>query len=109
MFRFVNLSVTEWLDFCTFISRAYTIGNLNVPFRKSFCDGMIKSLQFHWWAYDVPYYVEALKHLQEIKEEGKIKHLGLTNFDTKHLKIVTDKDIQIASNQVSQASDGQID
>lgn len=56
--------------------------------------------QFHWWSYDVPYYLDALSHLQELKEEGKIRHVGLTNFDTKRLEIITDKGIKIASNQV---------
>eukprot|EP00903_Cladosiphon_okamuranus_P018184 g16729.t1 len=57
-------------------------------------------LQFHWWDYDAPYYLDALGHLQEMKGRGKIRHVGLTNFDTKHLEIVMDKGIQIASNQV---------
>ena len=47
--------------------------------------------QFHWWSYDVPYYLDALNHLQDIKAEGKIRHVGLTNFDTKHLQYVMDK------------------
>lgn len=58
-------------------------------------------LQFHWWSYDVPYYMDALNHLQDMKSDGKIRHVGLTNFDTKHLQYVTDKGVQIASNQVS--------
>lgn len=49
----------------------------------------------------MPYYLDALEHLQELKGDGKIRHLGLTNFDTKHLEIITDKGIKIASNQVS--------
>lgn len=48
----------------------------------------------------MPYYLDALSHLQELKGDGKIKHVGLTNFDTKHLQVVMDKGIQIASNQV---------
>lgn len=56
--------------------------------------------QFHWWSYDAPYYLDALNHLQDMKAEGKIRHVGLTNFDTKHLQYVTDKGVQIASNQV---------
>ena len=57
--------------------------------------------QFHWWSYDVPYYLDALNHLQDMKAEGKIRHVGLTNFDTKHLQYVMDKGVQIASNQVT--------
>jgi enamine deaminase RidA (YjgF/YER057c/UK114 family) len=38
--------------------------------------------------------------LQELKEEGLIKHLGLTNFDTAHLQIVVNSGIEVVSNQV---------
>ena len=33
-------------------------------------------------------------------DEGKIKHIGLTNFDTERLQIMIDSDLQIVSNQV---------
>ena len=35
------------------------------------------------------------------QKEGKIKHLGLTNFDTDHLRVVVSSGIKIVSNQVS--------
>src|SRR5262249_28031915 len=57
-------------------------------------------LQFHWWDYDDPGYLDALKYLAELQSEGKIRHLALTNFDTEHLKIITDNGIRIVSNQV---------
>ena len=57
-------------------------------------------LQFHWWDYDDPDYLDALKHLADLQSEGKIRHLALTNFDTEHLKIITDHGIRIVSNQV---------
>jgi aryl-alcohol dehydrogenase-like predicted oxidoreductase len=57
-------------------------------------------LQFHWWDYDDPSYLDALKHLADLQSEGKIRHLALTNFDTAHLKIITEHGIRIVSNQV---------
>lgn len=57
-------------------------------------------LQFHWWDYDDPGYLDALKYLADLQSEGKIRHLALTNFDTDHLKIITDHGIRIVSNQV---------
>ena len=57
-------------------------------------------LQFHWWDYDDPAYLDALKYLADLQSEGKIRHLALTNFDTEHLKIITDHGIRIVSNQV---------
>ncbi len=39
-------------------------------------------LQFHWWDYRDDRYLDALQHLTVLRDEGKIQHLGLTNFDT---------------------------
>jgi aryl-alcohol dehydrogenase-like predicted oxidoreductase len=57
-------------------------------------------VQFHWWDYTVPGYLETLGYLTELQRAGKIKHLGLTNFDTTHLKEIIKNGIPIISNQV---------
>ena len=57
-------------------------------------------IQFHWWDYTNPYYMDALKYLSDLKNTGSIKHLALTNFDTEHLQMIIDSDIQITSNQI---------
>jgi aryl-alcohol dehydrogenase-like predicted oxidoreductase len=57
-------------------------------------------LQFHWWDYLNDNYLNALNYLSELRDKGKIRHLGLTNFDTEHLKLFTDHGIRIVSNQV---------
>ena len=62
--------------------------------------GMLDLLQFHWWDYNNPYYMDALKYLSELRDEGKIKHIGITNFDTERLQIMIDSNIKIVSNQV---------
>jgi aryl-alcohol dehydrogenase-like predicted oxidoreductase len=61
---------------------------------------MVDLLQFHWWDYNNPYYMDALKYLSDLRDGGKIKHIGLTNFDTERLQIMIDSDLQIVSNQV---------
>ena len=38
-------------------------------------------VQLHWWDYDVPGYVDAAAWLDELRRAGKIRHVGLTNFD----------------------------
>ncbi len=57
-------------------------------------------LQFHWWDYCDRRYVDALRHLVDLKGEGSIRHLGLTNFDTDHLCFLLDHGIPIITNQV---------
>ncbi|TDQ18280.1 aryl-alcohol dehydrogenase-like predicted oxidoreductase [Algoriphagus boseongensis] len=60
----------------------------------------IDLMQFHAWQYAHPSWVDCLFWLQELKKEGKIKHLGLTNFDTAHLSIVLNSGIEVVSNQI---------
>lgn len=57
-------------------------------------------LQFHWWDYNNPYYMDALKYLSDLRDEGIIKHIGLTNFDTERMQNMMDTDLQIVSNQI---------
>src|SRR5689334_2952277 len=45
-------------------------------------------LQFHWWDYNNPYYMDALIYLSDLRDKGMIKHLGLTNFDTERMQIM---------------------
>ncbi|KZV87327.1 Aldo/keto reductase [Exidia glandulosa HHB12029] len=42
-------------------------------------------LQFHWQNYDDKGYLDALHHLLALRDEGKIRAIGLCNFDTEHL------------------------
>ena len=60
----------------------------------------IDVLQFHWWDYNDTSYLDVLHHLTKLCDEGKIKHLGLTNFDTERIKIMTEQGFALVSNQV---------
>jgi aryl-alcohol dehydrogenase-like predicted oxidoreductase len=57
-------------------------------------------LQFHWWDYNDPRYIDALTHLSNLQDVGKIKHIGLTNFDTQRMEIISEEGLRIVSNQV---------
>lgn len=61
----------------------------------------IDLMQFHAWNYADPRWLDALFFLSELKKEGLISQLGLTNFDTAHLRIVCASGIPVVSNQVS--------
>lgn len=57
-------------------------------------------VQFHWWNFDVPRHIEVAGYLKELQQAGKVKQLGVTNYDTAHLQELTDAGIEIVSNQV---------
>ena len=57
-------------------------------------------LQLHAWSYADPSWLDHLCWLQELREEGLVGHLGLTNFDTAHLRIVVHSGVEVVSNQV---------
>src|ERR1700681_1410344 len=57
-------------------------------------------LQFHWWDYSDRRYLDALKHLADLRDAGQIRHLALTNFDTERLAVIADNGIRVVSNQV---------
>ncbi|MDJ0842484.1 MAG: aldo/keto reductase [Acidobacteriota bacterium] len=57
-------------------------------------------VQFHWWDYDVPGYVEAAGWLAELQHQGKIQALGATNFNAARLREICEAGIRIASHQV---------
>jgi len=57
-------------------------------------------VQFAWWDYQFPKYVETAVHLTKLQKEGKIRFLGITNFDTKRIHELLDAGVKIASNQV---------
>ena len=58
-------------------------------------------LQFHAWDYTDPSWIETMFYLDELRKEGYIKALGVTNMDTVHLKMAIDSNIPIVSNQIS--------
>lgn len=57
-------------------------------------------LQFHWWDYRHPGYLDAMAELMRLREQGLIGALGVTNMDTAHLRVLVKNGIEIASNQI---------
>ena len=61
----------------------------------------VELLQFHACKFSDLYWLDAMFWLQELKEEGLIGDIGVTNFDTAHLRVARASGIEIISNQVS--------
>lgn len=58
-------------------------------------------LQFHWWTFEHPAWLDALHEMAKLRNEGLIGEIGLTNFDAEHLAVALADGIPIVSNQVS--------
>lgn len=56
-------------------------------------------VQFHWWNYGVPGYVEAALELARLREKGKIGQVGVTNFDVPRLRQIVEAGVPVATLQ----------
>ena len=90
---------TKWVPRPVAMTRQVVEDAVNVSLRRMDVE-RLDLLQFHWWDYGNPAYLDAMSRLQELRDEGKIRHLALTNFDTEHMGSIVDHDVQIVSNQV---------
>ncbi|MEM6634733.1 MAG: aldo/keto reductase [Pseudomonadota bacterium] len=58
-------------------------------------------LQFHWWNFQHPAWLDALHEMAMLRQEGLIGEIGVTNFDAAHLRIAVSDGIPLLTNQVS--------
>lgn len=91
--------LTKWVPPPVKMTSNFVRESINVS-RKRMDVAALDMLQFHWWDYSNTGYLDALKHLTDLKEEGKIKTVALTNFDTERLQIILENEIPVVSNQV---------
>ena len=56
-------------------------------------------VQLHWWDLGVPGYLGALEALVDQRQQGKVREIGLTNFDRTRLAEILDHGIPVASLQ----------
>lgn len=92
-------ALTKWVPHPGKITRSVVIENIQKSLNRMNISS-IDLLQFHWWDYNNPYYMDALKYLTELRATGMIKNIGLTNFDTERVQIMMDSDLPIVSNQI---------
>ena len=92
-------SLTKWVPQPGKVTRSFVNENIDRSLRRMSVSSL-DLLQFHWWEYNNPYYMDALRYLSDLRDEGLIKHIGLTNFDTERMQIMIDSGLRILSNQV---------
>ena len=90
---------TKWVTRPGPMTRGVVEQAVDVSLRRMDID-RLDLLQFHWWEYQDESYLDALSHLSDLRDEGKIRHVALTNFDTERLKRIAGHGIKIVSNQV---------
>jgi aryl-alcohol dehydrogenase-like predicted oxidoreductase len=90
---------TKWVPEPGRMTRHIVEENIRVSLRRMGVD-TLDLLQFHWWDYTDHNYLEALTYLAQLRDEGKIRHVALTNFDTEHLQRIVEHGIRVVSNQV---------
>jgi aryl-alcohol dehydrogenase-like predicted oxidoreductase len=56
-------------------------------------------VQFHWWDYDVPGLELLTERLLKAQQQGKIRLLGATNFDTPHVRELVEQGVPLVSLQ----------
>jgi aryl-alcohol dehydrogenase-like predicted oxidoreductase len=56
-------------------------------------------VQFHWWHYETGNYLKALETLRELRERGKVREIGLTNFNAERVAEIVESGLPIASVQ----------
>lgn len=61
----------------------------------------IDMLQFHWWSFEHPAWLDALHVMAEMRAQGVIGEIGATNFDAAHMHLANADGIPLLTNQVS--------
>jgi len=81
------------------ISKAYVEGVIDTSLKRLKLE-QLDIVQFHWWAYDIPGWLETAGWLKELQTAGKIGRIGTTNFDSEHIQAFFDAGIPVASLQL---------
>jgi aryl-alcohol dehydrogenase-like predicted oxidoreductase len=90
---------TKWVPEPGRMTRPIVEQAIDISRRRMGVDSL-DLLQFHWWDYTDRNYLEALTTLAQLRDEGKIRHVALTNFDTERLRMIVEQGIRVVSNQV---------
>jgi aryl-alcohol dehydrogenase-like predicted oxidoreductase len=57
-------------------------------------------VQFHWWDFTIPRFVETALELDRLRRAGKIARIGLTNFDLPHVAQIVDAGVPVTAHQI---------
>ena len=95
----VHTKLVPDLSALAHVDRAYLEGIVDRSLRRLRLE-RLDLVQFHWWSYAAPGLIDAVGALDAIKRAGKIRHIGLTNFDTAHVRDIVASGAEILTVQV---------
>lgn len=87
------------LDALPSITKAYVERVIDQSLRRLNME-RLDLVQFHWWDYDQPRWLETAHWLNELRQAGKIHKVSGTNFDTDHMLEMIGAGIPLTSMQV---------
>ena len=95
----VHTKVVPDLDILPTITRGYVESVIDQSLRRLHME-RLDLVQFHWWDYAAPRWLETAHWLDELRTAGKIDRVSLTNFDTDHLRAMVNDGIPVSSLQL---------
>ena len=95
----VHTKLVPDLEALTTVDRAYVRRIVETSLQRLRME-RLDLVQFHWWDYAVPRYLEAVGWLNELRLEGKVDQIGGTNFDTTRTLAMIKSGIPLLSMQV---------
>ena len=67
---------------------------------RRLCVDRLDLVQFHWWDYEAPRWLEALGGLDDLRRAGKVRLIGGTNFNARRVGDILAAGIPLTSMQV---------
>ena len=95
----VHTKLVPDLERLSNISRDYVRGIIEQSLRRLKTE-RLDLVQFHWWDYSLSGYVDATGWLNEMRQEGKVRNVGTTNFDTPRLGEILKAGVPLVSQQL---------
>ena len=87
------------LDILPTITKAYVQRGIDESLRRLRLE-RLDLVQFHWWTYDAPRWLETAQWLEELRRAGKIHKVSATNFDTDRMLALLTGGVPLTSMQL---------
>lgn len=87
------------LEVLPHIDKAYVESVIDTSLKRLNLD-CLDLVQFHWWDYDVPKWIETAQWLLELQTAGKISQVSGTNFDSDHVQAIIESGVSFTSMQL---------